>query len=135
MRGRLNLTFAYIPCRVVFGKRNIFFITYSTRAYTKIYDVARGQNIFFSVNNSLNVRENLHKGIIKKIWKNIKYILAIGGDSFFHYTEKTRGYAGDIPYILCQTENSLRGCVNKKMQGNIARVAARSAFRADKGVL
>ena len=42
-------------------------------------------------------RENLHKGIIKKIWKNIKYILAIGGDSFFHYTEKTRGYAGDIP--------------------------------------
>ena len=32
-----------------------------------------------------------------KIWKNIKYILAIGGDSFFHYTEKTRGYAGDIP--------------------------------------
>ncbi len=42
-------------------------------------------------------RENLHKGIIKKIWTNMKYILAIGGDSFFYYTEKTRGYAGDIP--------------------------------------
>lgn len=42
-------------------------------------------------------RENLHKGIIKKIWKNIKYILAIGGAGFFYYTEKTRVYAGDIP--------------------------------------
>ena len=42
-------------------------------------------------------RENLHKGIIKKIWKKIKYILAIGGDSFFYYTEKMRGYAGDVP--------------------------------------
>lgn len=41
--------------------------------------------------------ENLHQGIIKKIWKNIKYILAIGGDSFFYYTEKMREYAGDIP--------------------------------------
>lgn len=42
-------------------------------------------------------REDLHKGIIKKIWKNIKYILAIGGDSFLYYTQKLRGYAGDIP--------------------------------------
>lgn len=42
-------------------------------------------------------REDLHKGIIKKIWKNIKYILAIGGDSFSYYTQKLRGYAGDIP--------------------------------------
>lgn len=42
-------------------------------------------------------RENLHKGIIKKIWKKVKYILAIGGDSFFYYTEKMRGYAGDVP--------------------------------------
>ncbi len=42
-------------------------------------------------------RANLHKGIIKKIWKNMKYILAIGGDSFYYYTEKMRGYAGDIP--------------------------------------
>ncbi len=42
-------------------------------------------------------RENMHKGIIKKIWKNVKYILAIGGDSFFYYTEKMRGYAGDVP--------------------------------------
>lgn len=42
-------------------------------------------------------RENLHRGIIKKIWTKMKYILAIGGDSFFYYTEKTRGYAGDIP--------------------------------------
>lgn len=42
-------------------------------------------------------RENLHKGIIKKIWENVKYILAIGGGSFFYYTEKMRGYAGDVP--------------------------------------
>ncbi|MDE7194894.1 MAG: GH3 auxin-responsive promoter family protein, partial [Oscillospiraceae bacterium] len=42
-------------------------------------------------------REDLHKGIIKKIWKNIRYILAIGGDSFFYYTEKMRGYADGVP--------------------------------------
>ncbi|MCM1382813.1 MAG: GH3 auxin-responsive promoter family protein [Muribaculaceae bacterium] len=42
-------------------------------------------------------RENLHKGVIKKIWKKMKYILAIGGDSFFYYTEKMRGYADGIP--------------------------------------
>lgn len=41
--------------------------------------------------------EELHKGIIKKIWKNIKYILAIGGDSFFYYTKKVRGYADGVP--------------------------------------
>ncbi len=42
-------------------------------------------------------QENLYKGIIKKIWKNMKYILAIGGDSFFYYTEKMREYSGGIP--------------------------------------
>lgn len=42
-------------------------------------------------------REELHKGIIKKIWENIKYILAIGGDSFFYYTEKMLGYADGVP--------------------------------------
>ena len=41
--------------------------------------------------------EERHKGIIRKIWKNIKYILAIGGDSFFYYTEKVRGYADGVP--------------------------------------
>ncbi len=41
--------------------------------------------------------EELHKGIIKKIWKNIKYILAIGGDSFFYYTKKMHGYADGVP--------------------------------------
>ena len=42
-------------------------------------------------------RENLSDGIIGKIWKNVKYILAIGGDCFSYYTGKMRGYAGDIP--------------------------------------
>lgn len=42
-------------------------------------------------------REDLHNGIIRKIWKNIKYILAIGGESFFYYTEKMRDYAGGVP--------------------------------------
>ncbi len=42
-------------------------------------------------------REDLQKGIIKKLWKNMKYILAIGGGSFSYYTEKMREYAGDVP--------------------------------------
>ncbi len=33
----------------------------------------------------------------EKSGKNVKYILAIGGDCFFYYTGKMRGYAGDIP--------------------------------------
>lgn len=41
--------------------------------------------------------KDLHKGIIKKVWKNIKYILAIGGDSFSYYTDKLREYAGEVP--------------------------------------
>lgn len=43
------------------------------------------------------LQESDHRGIVKKIWKDMKYILAIGGDSFSYYTEKMRGYAGDIP--------------------------------------
>lgn len=42
-------------------------------------------------------QERDHRGIVKKIWKNMKYILAIGGESFSYYTEKMREYAGDIP--------------------------------------
>lgn len=41
--------------------------------------------------------EDLQKGIIKKIWKNIKYILAIGGDSFYYYTKKMKEYADGVP--------------------------------------
>lgn len=36
-------------------------------------------------------------GIIQRIWKDMKYILAIGGESFSYYTGKVRQYAGDVP--------------------------------------
>ncbi|MDE5883544.1 MAG: GH3 auxin-responsive promoter family protein [Oscillospiraceae bacterium] len=41
--------------------------------------------------------ENLHAGMIKKIWKKIKYILTIGGASFSYYTQKILEYADGIP--------------------------------------
>ncbi len=41
--------------------------------------------------------DTLHKGIIKKIWPKVRYVLAIGGKSFAYYTEKMKEYAGDIP--------------------------------------
>lgn len=41
--------------------------------------------------------DTLHKGIIKKIWPKVRYVLAIGGKSFAYYTEKMQEYAGDIP--------------------------------------
>ncbi|EOS26976.1 hypothetical protein C806_00568 [Lachnospiraceae bacterium 3-1] len=41
--------------------------------------------------------DTLHKGIIKKIWPRVRYVLAIGGKSFAYYTEKMQEYAGDIP--------------------------------------
>lgn len=42
-------------------------------------------------------RENFSRGIVKKIWKKMKYILAIGGESFPYFTEKMLEYAGEIP--------------------------------------
>ena len=41
--------------------------------------------------------DTLHKGIIKKIWPKVRYVLAIGGKSFAYYTEKMQEYAEDIP--------------------------------------
>ncbi|MDE7121402.1 MAG: GH3 auxin-responsive promoter family protein, partial [Oscillospiraceae bacterium] len=41
--------------------------------------------------------ENLHAGMIKKIWKKMKYILTIGGESFSYYTRKLWDYADGIP--------------------------------------
>lgn len=41
--------------------------------------------------------DTLHKGIIKKIWPKVRYVLAISGKSFAYYTEKMQEYAGDIP--------------------------------------
>ncbi|MDE6731186.1 MAG: GH3 auxin-responsive promoter family protein, partial [Oscillospiraceae bacterium] len=42
-------------------------------------------------------REDLHTGMIRKIWKNMKYILTIGGESFSYYTKKLLEYADGIP--------------------------------------
>jgi len=42
-------------------------------------------------------RENLSGGIVPKIWRDMKYILAIGGESFSYYTQKLREYAGEVP--------------------------------------
>lgn len=42
-------------------------------------------------------REDLSRGIIPKIWRNMRYILAIDGESFPYYTEKMREYAGEVP--------------------------------------
>lgn len=41
--------------------------------------------------------EELQEGMVKKIWPGIRYVLAIGGKSFAYYTDKMKGYAGDIP--------------------------------------
>lgn len=54
-------------------------------------------------------RENLHIGIVKKIWSKMKYILAIGGDSFPHFTEKMPEYAGEIP--ICHYAYAASECV------------------------
>ncbi len=41
--------------------------------------------------------ETLRENMIKKIWPKVRYVLAIGGKSFAHYTKKMKEYAGDIP--------------------------------------
>ncbi len=52
--------------------------------------------------------ESLH-GIIPKIWKKMKYILAIGGKSFPHFTEKMIEYAGEVP--ICHYAYAASECV------------------------
>lgn len=56
-----------------------------------------------------------HYGIVKEIWKNMKYILAIGGESFSYYTEKMREYAGDIPihYFVYAASEGVFGLAEK----------------------
>lgn len=54
-------------------------------------------------------REDLHIGIVGKIWNEMKYILAIGGGSFPHFTEKMLEYAGDIP--ICHYAYASSECV------------------------
>ncbi len=41
--------------------------------------------------------ERLKCGMVKKIWPNARYILAIGGRAFSYYTKKMETYAGDVP--------------------------------------
>ena len=43
------------------------------------------------------IEERLKRGMIKKLWKNVKYILAIGGDAFSCYNEKMAEFADGIP--------------------------------------
>ncbi len=41
--------------------------------------------------------DKLSRGLIKKLWKNVRYILAIGGGAFSCGSEKMREYADGIP--------------------------------------
>lgn len=42
-------------------------------------------------------REDRSEGIVSKIWPHMRYILAIGGESFSYFTEKMQEYAGEVP--------------------------------------
>lgn len=42
-------------------------------------------------------KENLADHMIRKLWKNIRYIMAIGGRTMERYTEQYANYAADIP--------------------------------------
>ena len=64
--------------------------------------------------------DTLHKGIIKKIWPKVRYVLAIGGKSFAYYTEKMQEYAEDIPihpYAYAASEG-IFGVAEKMDQAN-----------------
>ena len=41
--------------------------------------------------------EDLRRGMIQKIWPDVRYVLAIGGKTFPWFTERMREYAGNIP--------------------------------------
>lgn len=59
-------------------------------------------------------RENLREQMIPKIWKNVKYILAIGGGSFSSYMGQLKQFAGEIPihYFAYAASEGIFGVAN-----------------------
>lgn len=41
--------------------------------------------------------ETLREDMVAKIWPDVRYVLAIGGNAFSYYTDKMKEYAGGIP--------------------------------------
>lgn len=64
-------------------------------------------------------REHLRDGMIPKIWKDIKYILTIGGGGFASYMGTRKKYAGEVPihYFAYAASKGILG-VARGREGN-----------------
>lgn len=54
-------------------------------------------------------RDDLEQGLVKKIWRKIKYVQLIGGSMFKPYMDRLRHYVGDLP-IHYFTYAASEGC-------------------------
>ncbi len=56
----------------------------------------------------------LSRDMFKKIWKQIRYVIVIGGNSFHQYNEKFYRYLGDVPvhYFVYASSEGLLGIAN-----------------------
>lgn len=59
-------------------------------------------------------KAELSRDIIKKLWNNIRYVIVIGGNSFYQYNEKFYRYLGDVPvhYFVYASSEGLLGIAN-----------------------
>lgn len=59
--------------------------------------------------------QGLPRGMIKKLWPGIKYILAIGGKAFSNYMDRMKEYAEDIPihYFAYAASEGIFGIARK----------------------
>lgn len=74
--------------------------------------------------------KELPGAVVKKIWKNMKYILVIGGAGFSYYTDKMREYAGDIPihYFIYAASEGVFGLAEKVGQEDRYMLLPESVF-------
>lgn len=59
-------------------------------------------------------KAGLSTDMFKKIWKNLLYVIVIGGSSFYQYNEKFYRYLGDVPvhYFVYASSEGLLGIAN-----------------------
>ncbi len=65
-------------------------------------------------------RAGLSHDMFKKIWNHIRYVIVIGGKSFYQYNEKFYQYLGDVPvhYFVYASSEGLLGIANGLNRGD-----------------
>ena len=65
-------------------------------------------------------KSGLSNDMFKKLWNHIRYVIVIGGKSFYQYNEKFYRYLGDVPvhYFVYASSEGLLGIANGLNRGD-----------------